>query len=145
MSIRSLRATQVARLAEQRGDLRAAEQAYRQALVDDPGNTWTRFALARIYLGQGRTQAAKDQVNDLLKRHPDQPDALYTRTLLSAQLGEWQDAQASLARIPPARRSARWTNWARKSPCMCRPKPPSTTSGADNARRPGPCWPAARR
>ncbi len=105
VSIRSLRATQVARLAEQRGDLRAAEQAYRQALVDDPGNTWTRFALARIYLGQGRTQAAKDQVNDLLKRHPDQPDALYTRTLLSAQLGEWQDAQASLARIPPARRS----------------------------------------
>ncbi|RBH58304.1 MULTISPECIES: cellulose biosynthesis protein BcsC [Pseudomonas] len=105
VSIRSLRATQVARLAEQRGDLRAAEQAYRQALVDDPGNTWTRFALARIYLGQGRTQAAKDQVNDLLKRHPDQPDALYTRTLLSAQLGEWQDAQASLARIPQARRS----------------------------------------
>ncbi|WP_248806685.1 cellulose biosynthesis protein BcsC [Pseudomonas sp. MWU13-2100] len=105
VSIRSLRATQVARLAEQRGDLRAAEQAYREALVDDPGNTWTRFALARIYLGQGRTQAAKDQVNDLLKRHPDQPDALYTRTLLSAQLGEWQDAQASLARIPPARRS----------------------------------------
>ncbi|MPQ65461.1 MULTISPECIES: cellulose biosynthesis protein BcsC [unclassified Pseudomonas] len=105
VSIRSLRATQVARLAEQRGDLRAAEQAYRQALVDDPGNTWTRFALARIYLGQGRTQAAKDQVNDLLKRHPDQPDALYTRTLLSTQLGEWQDAQASLARIPQARRS----------------------------------------
>ncbi|WP_338522201.1 cellulose synthase subunit BcsC-related outer membrane protein [Pseudomonas batumici] len=105
VSTRSLRATQVARLAEQRGDLRAAEQAYRQALVDDPGNTWTRFALARIYLGQGRTQAAKDQVNDLLKRHPDQPDALYTRTLLSAQLGEWQDAQASLARIPQARRS----------------------------------------
>jgi len=105
VSIRSLRATQVARLAEQRGDLRAAEQAYRQALVDDPGNTWTRFALARIYLGQGRTQAAKDQVNDLLKRHPDQPDALYTRTLLAVQLGEWQDAQATLARIPSAKRS----------------------------------------
>ena len=105
VSIRSLRATQVARLAEQRGDLRAAEQAYRQALVDDPGNTWTRFALARIYLGQGRNQAAKDQINDLLKRHPNQPDALYTRTLISAQLEEWQDAQASLARIPPAKRS----------------------------------------
>ncbi|QXI28290.1 cellulose biosynthesis protein BcsC [Pseudomonas vanderleydeniana] len=103
--IRSLRATQVARVAEQRGDLKAAEQAYRQALTDDPGNAWTRFALARIYLGRGRTQAARDQINDLLKRHPDQPDALYTRTLLAAQLGEWQDAQASLARIPPARRS----------------------------------------
>ncbi|WP_017903047.1 cellulose biosynthesis protein BcsC [Pseudomonas asplenii] len=105
VSMRSLRATQVARVAEQRGDLKAAEQAYRQALADDPGNAWTRFALARIYLGQGRTQAARDQINDLLKRHPDQPDALYTRTLLAAQLGEWQDAQASLARIPPARRS----------------------------------------
>ncbi|WP_416770917.1 cellulose synthase subunit BcsC-related outer membrane protein [Pseudomonas sp. RHF3.3-3] len=105
VSVRSLRATQVARVAEQRGDLRAAEQAYRQALADDPGNAWTRFALARIYLGQGRTQAAREQINDLLKRHPDQPDALYTRTLLAAQLGEWQDAQASLARIPAARRS----------------------------------------
>jgi len=105
VSVRSLRATQVAHVAEQRGDTKAAEQAYRQALADDPGNAWTRFALARIYLDQGRPQAAREQINDLLKRHPDQPDALYTRTLLAAQLGEWQDAQASLARIPPAKRS----------------------------------------
>ncbi|NVZ25917.1 BCSC C-terminal domain-containing protein [Pseudomonas gingeri] len=104
--IRALRATQVAKLAERRGDLAAAQKAYKEALADDPKNPWTRFALARVYLRNGQTQVARDLIDELLKQQPDQPDALYTSTLLSAELGEWSKAQRTLARIPAARRSA---------------------------------------
>ncbi|MGV8916707.1 MAG: cellulose synthase subunit BcsC-related outer membrane protein [Pseudomonas sp.] len=111
--VRSLRATEAGKLAEKKGDLNTAAQYYKDALTDDPDNTWTRFALARIYLGQGHTQAARDQISDVLKHHPDQPDALYTSTLLSVQLGEWQRAQASLARITPAKRNRDMNELAR--------------------------------
>lgn len=49
-----MRATQVGKLAEQRGDVKGAQAAYRQALDADPENPWTRFALARMYLRDGQ-------------------------------------------------------------------------------------------
>ncbi|NWB84667.1 cellulose synthase subunit BcsC-related outer membrane protein [Pseudomonas gingeri] len=106
VKIRSLRAIQVAKLAERRGDLAAAQKAYKEALADDPKNPWTRFALARVYLRDGQTQVARDLIDELLKQQPDQPDALYTSTLLSAELGEWTKAQRTLSRIPAAKRSS---------------------------------------
>lgn len=104
--LRSLRATQVARLADARGDSAAATKAFKDALADDPDNPWTHFALARLQLKQGRAQAAREQIDALLKRQPNLPDALYTRALLSAELGEWRDAETSLAKIPAAQRSS---------------------------------------
>ncbi|WP_248798986.1 cellulose biosynthesis protein BcsC [Pseudomonas sp. MWU13-2105] len=106
VKIRALRAIQVAKLAERRGDLAAAQKAYKEALADDPKNPWTRFALARVYLRDGQTQVARDLIDELLKQQPDQPDALYTSTLLSAELGEWTKAQRTLARIPASKRSS---------------------------------------
>ena len=106
VKIRALRAIQVAKLAERRGDLAAAQKAYKEALADDPKNPWTRFALARVYLRDGQTQVARDLIDELLKQQPDQPDALYTSTLLSAELGEWTKAQRTLSRIPAAKRSS---------------------------------------
>ncbi len=103
--IRALRATQVAKLAERRGDLTSAQKAYKEALADDPKNPWIRFALARVYLRQGQAQVARDLIDELLKQQPDQPDALYTSTLLSAELGEWSKALRTLSRIPAAKRS----------------------------------------
>ncbi|EGH99378.1 cellulose synthase operon protein C, partial [Pseudomonas amygdali pv. lachrymans str. M302278] len=47
---KALRSTQVARLAEQRGDVRAAQVALKDAVKNDPDNVWTRFDLARLYL-----------------------------------------------------------------------------------------------
>lgn len=104
--IRSLRAIQVAKGAERRGDLVGAQKAYKEALADDPKNPWTRFALARVYLRSGQAQVARDLIDELLKQQPDQPDALYTSTLLSAELGEWTKAQSTLSRIPAAKRSS---------------------------------------
>jgi len=106
VKIRALRAIQVAKLAERRGDLVAAQKAYKEALADDPKNPWTRFALARVYLRDGQTQVARDLIDELLKQQPDQPDALYTSILLSAELGEWTKAQRTLSRIPAAKRSS---------------------------------------
>ncbi|WP_455924213.1 cellulose synthase subunit BcsC-related outer membrane protein [Pseudomonas putida] len=103
--IRSLRAAQTAKLAERQGDWMAAQKNYQLALADDPSNPWTRFALARVYLHNGQVQVARDLIDALLKQQPDRPDALYTSTLLSAELGEWTKAQATLARIPAANRT----------------------------------------
>jgi tetratricopeptide (TPR) repeat protein len=103
--IRALRATQVAKIAERRGDLPAAQKAYKEALADDPKNPWTRFGLARVYLRSGQAQTARDLIDEQLKQQPDSSDALYASTLLSAELGEWTKAQRALAKIPPAQRS----------------------------------------
>ncbi|PFG60198.1 Tfp pilus assembly protein PilF [Pseudomonas poae] len=106
VKINALRATQVGKLAEQRGDLKAAQAAYRQALDADPENPWTRFALARMYLRDGQIRNARALIDGLLKTQPNQPDALYTSTLLSAELSEWKQAEATLGRIPTAQRTA---------------------------------------
>lgn len=106
VKITALRATQVGKLAEQRGDLKAAQAAYKQALDADPENPWTRFALARIYLRDGQIRNARALIDGLLAKQPNQPDALYTSTLLSAELGEWKKAEETLARIPAGQRTA---------------------------------------
>lgn len=104
--VRALRATQVAKLAERRGDLPAAQKAYKEALADDPQDAWTRFALARVYLRSGQAQAARDLVDEQVRKHPEDPDALYSSALLCSELSEWLKAQRSLAKIPPAKRTA---------------------------------------
>ncbi|KAF1026056.1 MAG: Cellulose synthase operon protein C [Pseudomonas sp.] len=105
LKINALRANQMGKLAEQRGDLKAAQAAYRQAIDADPENPWTRFALARIYLRDGQIRNARALIDGLLKSQPNQPDALYTSTLLSTELGEWKQAEQTLARIPAGQRT----------------------------------------
>ncbi|WP_177523097.1 cellulose biosynthesis protein BcsC [Pseudomonas sp. v388] len=102
---KALRATQVARVAEQRGDVRAAQDALKDAVKNDPDNVWTRFDLARLYLKTDEAPKARQLIDDLLKTHPNDIDALYTSALLSVEMGQWQDAQATFARIPVDRRT----------------------------------------
>ena len=104
--IKAMRATQLGKVADQRGDLKAAQAAYQQALDADPENPWTRFALARVYLRDGQIRNARALLDGLLKSQPNQPDALYTSTLLSVELDEWKAADATLSRIPAAQRTA---------------------------------------
>lgn len=103
---KALRATQVARLAESRGDVRAAQNALKDAVKADPDSVWTRFDLARLYLKTDEAPKARALIDDLLKTHPNDIDALYTRALLAVEMGRWQDAQATFARIPVDRRTA---------------------------------------
>lgn len=59
-----------------------------------------------MYLRDGQIRNARALIDGLLKSQPNQPDALYTSTLLSAQLSEWKQAEATLGRIPTAQRTA---------------------------------------
>ncbi|WP_192873486.1 cellulose biosynthesis protein BcsC [Pseudomonas congelans] len=102
---KALRATQTARLAEQRGDLRAAQAALKEAVKNDPDSVWTRFDLARLYLKTDEAPKARALIDELLKSRPNDIDALYTSALLSVEMGQWQDAQATFARIPVDQRT----------------------------------------
>ncbi|PBP67073.1 cellulose synthase [Pseudomonas syringae] len=102
---KALRATQTARLAEQRGDLPAAQAALKDAVKNDPDSVWTRFDLARLYLKTDEAPKARVLIDELLKSRPNDIDALYTSALLSVEMGQWQDAQATFARIPVDQRT----------------------------------------
>lgn len=106
VKINALRATQIGKLAEQRGDVKGAQAAYRQALDADPESPWTRFALSRMYLRDGQIRNARALIDGLLKTQPNEPDALYTSAMLLAQLSEWDQAETTLGRIPTAQRTA---------------------------------------
>jgi tetratricopeptide (TPR) repeat protein len=104
--LRAEQALQRARAAEQRGDSAGMRRELENALRDDPNNAWARFALARLYVDLGAVDEARSLVDGLLETRPDDNDALYTSALLSMELGEWQKAQTTLARIPRAARNA---------------------------------------
>lgn len=89
-----------AKLAEQRGDTVAMREALEEALRNAPSDTWTRFALARLYVKLGATNEARSLVEGQLAIKPNDPEALYTSALMSVQLGDLKRARASLASIP---------------------------------------------
>ena len=104
--LRSLRASQLASIAEQRGDMVSAKNALLDAVKNDPDNVWTRFSLARLYVRSGEPQKARELIDAFVKTHPDNVDALYTSALLSVEMERWSEAQATINRIPVDRRTA---------------------------------------
>lgn len=104
--LRSLRSIQLAGIAEQGGDIVAAQDAMKDAVKNDPENVWTRFKLARLYLKSGDSKKAHDLIDAFIKTHPDNADALYTSALVSVEMEQWQEAQTTLSRIPAERRTA---------------------------------------
>lgn len=110
--LRSLRSIQLAGIAEQGGDIAAAQAAMQDAIKNDPENVWTRFKLARLYVKSGDTKKARDLTDSFVKTHPDNADALYTSALLSVELEQWSDAQTMLDRIPAERRTSDMNNLA---------------------------------
>ncbi|GGI16518.1 cellulose biosynthesis protein BcsC [Oxalicibacterium faecigallinarum] len=104
--LRALRSSQLASVAEKRGDFVAAQSAYLDAIRNDPDDIWTRFNLARLYLKSGDTVKARNQIDTFVYNHPDNMDGLYTSALLWVEMGQWKDAQSVLNRIPADRRTA---------------------------------------
>lgn len=102
----SLRAVQLAKLAEQRGDIVGAQSALRDAVSYEPENIWTRFSLARLYVSSGEPAKGRQLIDTFINKYPDNMDGLYTSALLSVETGDWKEAQAILDRIPPDRRTA---------------------------------------
>ena len=58
------------RLCASRGDLPAAERAFREALALDPTAMETRSALAGVLAAQGKAREAADTLRDLLRIEP---------------------------------------------------------------------------
>lgn len=104
--LRAQMAQAQARDAQQRGDQAGAQKALESALSDDPDNPWIRLDLAHYYLQNGHESEARGLVDGLLLTNPTSPDALYASALLSMQLGNWQQAQDTLAKIPESARTA---------------------------------------
>jgi len=102
----ALRATQRAGLAEQRGDLAAAQEAMVEAVQNDPDNVWTSFRLAHLYLKSGAQAKAQATIAAFIQAHPGNADALYASALLSVEMEQWEQAHATLDRIPSERRTA---------------------------------------
>ena len=70
----------------------------------DPNHyTNPQIALARIYLNHSNTEAAREELDDFLKRHPDSPEAAAVRSMLSKIVEMHGSPQAAAAAGNPAR------------------------------------------
>lgn len=56
-------------------DTRRAEELYKQAIRENPGNTDARYNLAHLYFLQKRYDLAANAYREVLKRDPDDSDA----------------------------------------------------------------------
>lgn len=113
--LRASIATGRAKAALQRGDQASAQQALEAALRDDPDNPWLRLDLARLYIKRGASTEARELVDGLLLSHPTMADAQYSSALLSAELGDWAGAYATLQRIAPGERTAEMNAMAQRA------------------------------
>ncbi|MCP1446031.1 tetratricopeptide (TPR) repeat protein [Pseudomonas sp. GGS8] len=103
--LRAIRATQLATIAKQRGDLPTAKRYFEEAARNDPANPWTHYALAHLLLETGERPAAHAVLDRLLASPTRQPDTLYSSALLLTEFDEWEKAQTTLEQIPTAQRS----------------------------------------
>jgi GT2 family glycosyltransferase/Flp pilus assembly protein TadD/glycosyltransferase involved in cell wall biosynthesis/2-polyprenyl-3-methyl-5-hydroxy-6-metoxy-1,4-benzoquinol methylase len=82
------------------GYLPEAETAFTQARQLDPRNIEFLLNLADLYRGQHRFDEASPLIKAALDIDPEHPEALVSWGLLNAELGNWQEAQAVLAKLP---------------------------------------------
>ena len=80
--------------AERRGDLEAAERAYRKAVSGAPNHRLATLGLARLALGGDDVQAARDLLEPL------RPDPEAERLLAAATVSEWAEPSADGASGP---------------------------------------------
>lgn len=97
---------QAGRLAEQGHDDEAMARLER-AVTLTPDDPWLRFTLAKLYARHGSPQQGQALFDDLLARHPDDPDALYAMAQYQSDIDQSNRALATLAAIPPSQRSAK--------------------------------------
>ncbi len=75
-----------------------AAQAFREALVADPGNLEAREGLARALLALGRHQEALGELNSVLGRDPRRGSAERIRSEVLMALGRYDEAVFHLRR-----------------------------------------------
>ncbi len=86
-------------------DPNAATASSRNAVTPAPGDPWGRLDLARVLRRQGRAGEGRALFEDVAAR-ASTPDANFAAALFAEEDGRPADADALLALIPPARRTA---------------------------------------
>lgn len=92
--------------AEKRGDLAGAQSLLEQAVSLAPASPWARLSLGQVLVRQGRSDAARAQVDAFVIPASDSGDALQARMLLQSDLQDWNGALQSLDQIPRQERNA---------------------------------------
>jgi putative thioredoxin len=93
-----------AKAEELEGDVEGAEQAYRDALVEDPENRDARVGLARILVQRGLLDDAKELIAPVL------PDAAAERVASAIRVRTWSDEQGT-DELADAKRLASAEQW----------------------------------
>jgi len=83
-------------LRAQQGDQRQALALYGKALVSAPGDDTARLGEAAALLALSQDDAARKDIDLVLRRTPDQPAALYLRALMQERQGRYGEALATL-------------------------------------------------
>lgn len=75
------------------GEFAEATALYEQALSLDPSFDYARFGLARSLTDQEQPKRAKELIEELIERHPDEVDLLHEYGLILLDLKEYDKAQ----------------------------------------------------
>jgi tetratricopeptide (TPR) repeat protein len=97
------------RVAEQRGDVRAAAGLYRAAIDQAPGYSAAQASLGRLLVFSGAVQRALETVSPGLTAHPDDPDLLAVHAAALHQQKRDIEAQADAehaVRVAPTNENA---------------------------------------
>ena len=70
----------------------------RQALEANPGDTFSRYALALDLANAGRNEEAQQQFDYLLANHPDYSPTYYQAGMFLLKQGHREDARKALAK-----------------------------------------------
>lgn len=98
----------LARELQSRSEHEEAEKKYKQILADYPGYADASLGIARIRLGQNRLGEAQAIVSAVLKKSPDNADALILRALVAERKGDRVLAKDSL--LAAARAASAYTD-----------------------------------
>jgi tetratricopeptide (TPR) repeat protein len=79
-----------------RGDVDAAEAAFRRALTIDGGSLWASVGIARVHLERREYQHAAELLEQLLERHPGDGYALQLLGTAYRRLGRVDEASVAL-------------------------------------------------
>lgn len=91
-----------ASLAEQAGDLPAAEKAYRRLLANTPDNAPAALALSRLLLQEQNSQEAQQVLEAALQTHPAEPALTAQLASIYVRQGTPEKAQALLGPLHAA-------------------------------------------
>ena len=90
--------------------LRQAEQAYSEALAQEPGSALAQVGLAMVWHAQGDSKRAQAALLQVLDAHPDDQEAHYSLAIVYFSAGRVGQAKAeweTAARIDPATTTGR--------------------------------------